>query len=215
MSAKIIKGIIFDLDGVITSTDEFHYLAWQELANKLGIKGFNREENLKQRGVSRMESLEVVLALGNKEYTNEEKIKLADEKNEIYKKLLEQMNESYLDRDVYNTLIKLRERGYKLAIGSSSKNTKLILSKIGLLNFFDAISDGNNITHSKPNPEVFLKAAKMLNLSPSECVVVEDATAGIDAANSGGFKSYGLGPASKYDKTNISLNEFKDLLNTL
>ncbi len=211
----MLKGVIFDLDGVITSTDEFHYEAWLELANRLGIKGFNREENLKQRGVSRMESLEVVLALGTKKYSENEKIAFANEKNEIYKTLLEQMDESYLSKEVYDTLKELRKRGYKLAIGSSSKNTKFILSKIGLRDFFDAISDGNNITHSKPNPEVFLKAASMLDLLPNECAVVEDATAGIDAANAGGFVSYGIGPASVYDKCQVSIHSFKELLNTL
>ncbi len=209
------KGVIFDLDGVITSTDEFHYLAWKELANRIGITNFTRSDNLKQRGVSRMESLEVVLSLGNKKYSDEEKVALANEKNEIYKTLLEKMDKSYLEPSVLTTLKELRNRKYKLAIGSSSKNTKLILEKIGLLNFFDAISDGNNITKSKPDPEVFLKAASMLKLEPSECVVVEDAKAGIDAAVAGNFLACGIGPANEYSKTQLKINKISDLLDYL
>ncbi len=209
----MIKGIIFDLDGVITSTDELHYEAWQALALKLGITNFTKEDNLRQRGVSRLESLEVVLEKTTNKYSAEEKIALADYKNEIYKKLLEKMDSSYLSKEVKETLEELKKQGYKLAIGSSSKNTKTILNKIGLGNFFDAISDGNNITKSKPDPEVFIKAAEMLNLNPSNCLVIEDANSGIDAANSGNFISVGIGPASNYLKAKIKIKSFKDILN--
>ncbi len=209
---KMIKGFIFDLDGVITSTDEFHYLAWKKLAEQLGINNFTKEDNLRQRGVSRMESLEVVLEKSDKTYSLEEKKALADYKNSIYKALLEKMDSSYLSDEVKTTLEALKKKGYRLAIGSSSKNAKYILYKLGLDDFFDAVSDGNNITKSKPDPEVFLKAKDMLGLKACECVVVEDAISGIDAANSGGFYSVGIGPASHYKKACRRIKKFSSLL---
>jgi len=207
-----MKGIIFDLDGVICSTDEYHYKAWNELAKKIGIMDFTRKDNDRQRGISRMESLEVVLEKTSIIYKEEEKISLAEIKNKLYCEMLKKMSEKDLSDEVKQTLITLRERGYKLAIGSSSKNTKIILKRIGLENFFDAISDGNNITHSKPDPEVFIKATDSLELLPKECYVVEDAKAGIDAAKAGGFTGIGIGDASKYEKADFKINHFKDLL---
>ena len=206
------KGIIFDLDGVICHTDVFHYQAWKSLADKLGIY-FDEKINNRLRGVSRMESLEIVLErYKGKPMSNEEKITVADEKNEIYKSLLMQMDESYLSDDVKTTLFKLRENGIKLAIGSSSKNARLILDRIGLGSFFDAISDGNMIKHSKPHPEVFLLAADMINLPPVKCLIIEDARAGIEAAIAGGFDSVGMGDAKSDDRTTYRISEFSDIL---
>ena len=206
------KGIIFDLDGVICSTDEYHYLAWKALAEELGIHDFNRDDNMKQRGVSRMESLEVVLAKSDKKYTAEQKAELADKKNDMYKQMLKNMSLKDLDDDVLATLKALRKAGLKLAIGSSSKNTPAILKQIGLDGFFDAVADGNCITKSKPDPEVFLKAAEMIGEKPQDCLVVEDAYSGIEAGKNGGFTTAGIGTARDYERTDIRLDKFSDLL---
>ncbi len=188
------KGILFDLDGVLVSTDRLHYLAWKRLADELGIAGFTEEDNEKQRGVSRMESLAVVLAKGGKRYSEEEKLVLADKKNGYYRELLETLDESALLMNVPQTLRQLRADGYKMAIGSVSKNAPVILEKTGIAGFVDAVSCGLDITKSKPDPEVFLVAAKKLGLAPEQCLVVEDAAAGITAAKRGGMASLGVGP---------------------
>ena len=208
------KGIIFDLDGVICSTDEYHYLAWKALADQLGI-GFDRQINNRLRGVSRMESLEIVLEKSDKTFSDEQKQQLAETKNALYRELLGQMSEADLSNEVRDTLNALRERGLKLAIGSSSKNTPFILERIGLSGFFDAVSDGNNITHSKPDPEVFLKAAQMLGLPPAECLVVEDAHAGVEAAVTGGFECAASGEARDDDRAAWHLNTFSDMLSAV
>jgi len=204
-------GVIFDLDGVICSTDEYHYLAWKALADRLNIP-FGREDNSRQRGVSRMESLEVVLEKSPVVYSQEEKLAFAQEKNDLYRELLGGMSEKDLSGAVKRTLLALREMGMKLAIGSSSKNTPFILERIGLGDFFDAIADGNCITHSKPHPEVFLKAAEMIALDPSDCLVVEDAKAGVEAAAAGGFDCAALGDAKDDARAAYHLAGFEQLL---
>ena len=205
----MIKGIVFDLDGVILSTDDFHYQAWSALAQRLGIP-FSREKNNRLRGVSRMASLEIVLE--GHSYSNEEKASFAEEKNATYRDLLSSLTPEAIDPEVLATLAALRNQGLRLAIGSSSKNTKLILSRVGLLTFFDAIADGSDITRSKPDPEVFLLAAERLGLDPKECVVVEDALAGIDAAIAGGFLPVAIGDATKHRGAKRVLSAFGDLL---
>ncbi len=204
------KGIIFDLDGVICSTDMYHYKAWKALADDIGVY-FDEKINNRLRGVSRMDSLNIILEKSDKEYTQEEKEEMAAKKNSIYVELLQQMSPADLSDEVKDTLDYLRSEGALLAIGSSSKNTKLILSRIGLGDYFDAISDGNNITHSKPHPEVFLKAAEYLGLEPGDCCVVEDAMAGIDAAVAGGFDSAGIGEAATHPQVTYKLTTFSDL----
>jgi len=206
------EGIIFDLDGVICSTDDYHYLAWKALADRLGIE-FDRTINNRLRGVSRMESLEIILEKSTVVYSEEEKIAFATEKNDLYRELLHQMSEKDLSDEVKNTLIALREKGAKLAIGSSSKNTPFILSRLGLGDFFDAIADGNCITNSKPHPEVFLKAAEMIGLDPSVCLVVEDAKAGVSAAVAGGFDCAAIGDAKDDERARWHLESFGDLMN--
>ena len=206
------KGIIFDLDGVICFTDKYHYQAWKQMADKEGIY-FDEIINNRLRGVSRMASLEIILERAEKAYTEEEKEQMASEKNETYKKLLYNMTTQDLSHEVKDTLDALRAKGCKLAIGSSSRNTKLILGQLGLADYFDAISDGTNITKSKPDPEVFLKAADFLGLQPEDCLVVEDAVAGIDAACAGGFESAGLGEAAEYEKCTYPMRSFGDLVN--
>lgn len=206
-----MKAFIFDLDGVLVSTDKYHYQAWKKIADKEGIY-FDEKINDRLRGVSRMDSLEIILERAEKQYTEEEKLALATEKNDLYRDLLKNLTPADRLAGVTETLEKLKEKGYLLAIGSSSRNTPVILSKIGYDGYFDAVSDGNNITKSKPDPEVFEKAAEMLSLPAKECFVVEDSLAGIDAAKAGGFKAIGIGGAAIYTKTDYSINAITDIL---
>lgn len=206
--------VIFDLDGVICFTDRYHYQAWKKLADRLGVY-FDEQINNRLRGVSRMESLEIVLEMAGHVYSKEEKAAFAEEKNKAYKEMLLRMSPADLPPEVKETLEYLRKKGYKLAIGSSSKNTKTILNQIGLPNFFDAVSDGNNISESKPDPEVFLKAAEFLGEKPKSCLVVEDAQAGIEAAKRGGFDSAGLAEACKHPNVTYKLNSFGELRGVL
>ena len=207
-----MKAFIFDLDGVIVSTDSLHYRAWKALADSEGIY-FDEEINNRLRGVSRMESLEIILERATRTYTDEEKVAMAEKKNGIYRELLQVLTPSDRLAGVTETLDALRAQGYKLAIGSSSKNTPIILEKIGYSGYFDAISDGNNIKNSKPDPEVFLKAAEFLQLQPSECFVVEDAEAGITAAKAGGFTAIGIGSAAEDPNADYAIQTFANLLN--
>lgn len=205
-----IQAVIFDLDGVILSTDEYHYEAWKRMADEEGIY-FDKEINENLRGVSRMESLEIVLKKSQKNYTEEEKLELAARKNEYYKLLLNRLTGSDILPGVMRVLNELKERGIKIAIGSSSKNAPFILRKIGLGDYFYAIADGNGIKNSKPDPEVFLLASKKLQVEPEKCLVVEDADAGIEAALAGGMKVIGVGYASNNEKAHYrmeSLAEF-------
>ena len=207
-----LKGFIFDLDGVIVFTDQFHYKAWKTLADEVGVY-FDEKINHRLRGVSRMESLEIILErYHERKLSMQEKEILADKKNRIYRSLLDTMTPADVTDEVRNTLAELRAKGYKLAIGSSSKNARYILEKVKLTDAFDAISDGTNITKSKPDPEVFLKAAEFLNLAPEECMVVEDADAGIQAAKAGGMYAAGIGEAAMCPKADIALSQFSELL---
>lgn len=205
------KAIIFDLDGVICSTDEYHYQAWKSLADQLHIP-FDRERNNLLRGVSRMDSLDILLEKSNRAYSAEEKLAFAAEKNARYRELLRQMSPAELTDEVRATLQALRAAGMLLAIGSSSRNTPFILKRIGLADFFDAVADGNSITHSKPHPEVFLQAAALLGLAPSDCLVVEDAHAGVEAARAGGFDCAAIGDAIDDPRAVARLATFADLL---
>ena len=205
------KAVIFDLDGVICFTDKYHYLAWKKMADGMGIY-FDETINNRLRGVSRMESLEIILERCNKELTQEEKQALAEEKNKTYVELLGQMTEKDLSSEVKETLDSLRKSGLKLAIGSSSKNAKFILERLGLKDYFDAVSDGTNISKSKPDPEVFIKAAEFLHMAPVDCLVVEDAKAGVEAAKAGGFDSAGLGEAAESEAVTHAMNSFSDLI---
>lgn len=209
-----LNGIIFDLDGVLVHTDEFHYKAWKQLADRLCIP-FDRQVNNRLRGVSRMASLEIILEGADRSFSDEEKLAMTEEKNAAYRKLLETMSPRDVSPEVVETLSKLKERGIRLAVGSSSKNAGFILKQTGLDIWMDAVSDGNNITKSKPDPQVFLMAADMLALPPAQCAVVEDAWAGIDAALAGGFLAVGIGDAAGYDRTDKPLDTFSDLLSIL
>ena len=208
-----IKGIIFDLDGVIVFTDHYHYLAWKGIADEMGIY-FDETINNRLRGVSRMESLEIILEnYHGAPLSDEEKAALAEKKNNFYRELLQEMSPDSVAPEVRHTLQTLRDRGYQLSIGSSSKNTKTILERVQLTGAFDAISDGTNITRSKPDPEVFLKAAQFLGLQSENCAVIEDAFAGIDAACAAKMVSVGIGDASGYDKASYHITKFDELLN--
>lgn len=204
-------GIIFDLDGVLLSTDEMHFQAWKSVADELCVP-FDRTVNNRLRGVSRMESLEIILERSPRSFSREEKEALAERKNNRYRTLLKSLTSDAVAPETRETLSALKARGLKLAVGSSSKNTKLILSLTGLDGYFDAVSDGTNITRSKPDPEVFLKAAEYIHLRPEDCAVVEDAVAGIDAANAGGFTSIGIGDAAAYEKTMIKIHNLSEIL---
>ena len=205
------KGIVFDLDGVIVSTDEFHFKAWKKMADEEGVP-FDSSINSRLRGVSRMDSLLIILEKSNLNYSQAEKEEMCARKNAYYCEYLKELTPSFLSDEVRDTLIKLREKNIKLAIGSSSKNTKRILNQIGLGDFFGSVADGTMIMHSKPHPEVFLKAASMIGLDPKDCYVVEDAYSGIDAAKDGGFTAIGVGDAFNYKKTDIPLTSFSKIL---
>jgi len=207
----MIKAIIFDLDGVLVHTDNLHYLAWKKMADHENIY-FDKEINNRLRGVSRMESLEIILERAKKEYSLEQKHQLAELKNDLYKESLKQLSPLDIEPDVLAFLHSLLKRGIRMAIGSSSKNAKMILQQIGIIDLFEAISDGTNITRSKPDPEVFIKASQMLNVPIAECAVVEDAKAGIDAANAGGFLSIGIGDAANYDATKVKVVKLSEIL---
>ena len=206
------KAVIFDLDGVLCYTDKFHYRAWKKLADEEKIY-FDEEINKRLRGVSRMDSLEIILEQADRQYNKTEKEALATRKNEYYVKFLQSITTDALASGAVETIIALKAKGLKLAIGSSSKNTKFILEKLNLMEYFDAISDGVGIKNSKPDPEVFLKASEMLKEAPKDCLVVEDAMAGIEAAVRGGFRSAAIGDARNHFERSFEINELKELLN--
>jgi len=207
----MIKAIIFDLDGVIVSTDELHYLAWKYISDQEQID-FNKTINHRLRGVSRMESLEIILENSNRKYTNDEKESLAEKKNDYYKKLLNNLTPNDILPNVLEVIEKLKDRGIKIAIGSSSKNARAILKQINLLEIFNEVADGNDISRSKPAPDVFLIAANKLGLSPKYCAVVEDAIVGIEAAKAAKMTAIALYDAKKSDLADYRLYDIRDIL---
>ena len=216
MSANIC-GVIFDLDGVIVSTDHCHYLAWKRMADEEGIP-FDRVINERLRGVSRMESLAIILEKATRSYTEEEKAAMAARKNSYYIELIGALSETDILPGALEAMRFLKENGIKIAIGSSSRNTPVILKQIGLANAFDAVADGNAIRNSKPDPEVFLLAARLLGLKPENCLVVEDADAGIQAAVAGGMKALAVGsachnPKADYHAANLEKADLKSIFN--
>lgn len=201
--------IIFDLDGVIVSTDQYHYQAWQKLSIQHNLT-FNRELNEQLRGVSRAESLNIILSHNEKKVDDETFDEMLFEKNEIYKNLLNELDEKAILPGVLEFIHSLKEEKIKIAIGSSSKNAPFILKKIGLAEAFDVIIDGNHIEKSKPNPEVFLKGAEALNIASKKCVVFEDAEAGVEAALACGMKVVGVGE-HQLRGANLMLSSLEDL----
>lgn len=194
MMQKKYKAAIFDLDGVLADTARFHYLAWKDLADKLGIV-FTLEDGERIKGVARMEALDVVLRTGNQQdrYSREEKEHMAEEKNALYVSYITKLDQSALLPGALESLQELRRRSVKIALGSASKNARTILESTGVLSLFDAISDGTRVRNAKPDPEVFLLAARDLALRAEDCVVFEDAFSGIEAAHNGGMYAVGVG----------------------
>ena len=204
------KAFIFDLDGVIVDTAKYHYLAWQKIANRLGID-FTHEHNELLKGVSRIRSLDIILGLGNVEAAQEDKEKWLTEKNEDYLGYITNMNADEILPDVERILQYLKDNGQKIALGSASKNARPILEKVGILHFFDAIVDGNDVTNAKPDPEVFLRAAQMLGIEPNNSVVFEDAVAGVQAANAAHMVSIGIGDAKTLHEAQYNFNDFTEI----
>ena len=206
----MIKALLFDLDGVIVSTDDCHYHAWKQLADREGIY-FDREINERLRGVSRMESLAIILERAHKNFSEEEKKKMAAWKNERYVELLDSITPDDILPGVLEWLDYLEKRKIKTAIASSSRNAKIILKRLDMENAFDAVVDGNDIENSKPHPEVFLKAAENVGFAPAECLVVEDAEAGVAAAVAAGSPCLAVGSAANDTRASFSANTLADV----
>ncbi|KAA2219644.1 beta-phosphoglucomutase [Maribacter flavus] len=204
------KGFIFDLDGVIVDTAKYHYLAWKKLANELGFE-FTLEQNELFKGVSRKRCLEILLEIGNIQASQEQFDRWMIEKNEDYLEYIAKMDASEILPDVPRVLEFLKNKKVPIALGSASKNAKPILEKVGLLPYFESIVDGNNVTKAKPDPEVFLIAATNLQVAPQDCVVFEDAVAGIQAANNAQMTSIGIGDANTLTEANYNFNDFTEM----
>ena len=188
----MIKACIFDLDGVIVDTAHYHFVAWQRLAKELGIS-FTEKENERLKGVSRMRSLEIILEIGGIELSEEEKEKLALRKNGWFVEYINAIKPEEVFSGVPELLQSIRSKGIKVGLASSSKNADTVLRLLGIGNMFDAIVDGTMIVNTKPNPEIFLLAARKLGVVPSDCIVFEDAEAGVEAAIAAGMKCVGVG----------------------
>ncbi|MCK0146262.1 beta-phosphoglucomutase [Arenibacter sp. F26102] len=203
-------GFIFDLDGVIVDTAKYHYLAWRKLANALGFE-FTEEQNEQFKGVSRKRCLEILLNIGGIQATKEQFNSWLVEKNEDYLSLIENMDESEILPDVQKVLSFLKNHNMPIALGSASKNARPILEKVKLMDYFDVVVDGTHVTKAKPDPEVFLIAAEQLGVHPEDCVVFEDAVAGIEAANNAGMLSIGIGEAKVLSKANFVFANFTEI----
>lgn len=188
------KAFIFDLDGVIVDTAKYHFLAWQKISDSLGIE-FTPEHNEHLKGVSRIRSLDIILDLGKINATQQDKDQWLRQKNEDYLAYIDAMDESEILSGVLNILQFLKEKEQPIALGSASKNARPILEKVKLIQFFDTIVDGNDVTNAKPDPEVFLQCARKLNITPENAIVFEDSVAGIQAANVANMISVGIGDA--------------------
>jgi beta-phosphoglucomutase len=202
--SKELQAIIFDLDGVITDTAEFHYLAWKQLGEDVGVP-FTREFNEELKGVSRMDSLEKILALGNKhnDFTADEKLVLAEKKNEHYVSLIQNISSNDILPKIENLIADIKEKGLKLGLASVSKNALAVMTSLGLKDQFDVIVDAATIKNGKPDPEIFLTAAKLLNVDPSKCIGIEDAAAGVDSIKGAGMFAVGVGSEQSLAKADI------------
>lgn len=193
---NMIKACLFDLDGVLVDTAKYHFLAWKRLAEELNIT-FTEHDNERLKGVSRMRSLDIILEIGNVTLEEGQKLTLADKKNEWYKEYIMKMDESEILSGVANFLSYLKEKKVRIALGSASKNSPIILERTGLAGYFDEIVDGNDVTTAKPDPEVFLLGAERLGVKPEDCIVFEDAQAGIEAAKAAGMRVVAVGLESQ------------------
>lgn len=205
-----IKGIIFDLDGVVCSTDEYHYAAWKSLADELGIY-FDRRINDRLRGVSRMASLDIILERSEKLYTDEEKNHLAAVKNARYVELLQNLTPNDVLPGIREFLKECREQGMKTALASASRNAPFIIRKLALEDAFDYVADAAKVKNTKPAPDIFLAAAEGLQLDPAECIGIEDAAAGIEAIHAAGMKAVGIGSPETLSKADVLLDSTEKL----
>jgi beta-phosphoglucomutase len=206
-----IKGAIFDLDGVIVDTAKYHYLAWKRLADELGFD-FTEVQNERLKGVSRMRSLDILLEVGGISFNDDEKAILANKKNDWYVEYISRMDESEILKGAKDYILKLKDEGVKISLGSASKNAPMILKNLKIRELFDAVIDGNKVSKAKPDPEVFLLGAKELGLAPSDCVVFEDAEAGIQAAKLGGMKAIGIGKSEILKEADFVISGLYELL---
>jgi beta-phosphoglucomutase len=216
--SKPLQAFIFDLDGVITDTAEYHYLAWRALGEELGIP-FTREFNEELKGVSRMDSLEKILALGSREndFSLTEKKALATKKNEHYVRLIANISPDDILPGIKDLITEIKAKGYRLGLASVSKNAFTVMDSLGLKGEFDIIVDAATIAKGKPNPEIFLTAAKLLNVDPSACIGIEDAAAGVDSIKDAGMFAVGVGSETSLAKADIiySSTEQLSLLNIM
>jgi beta-phosphoglucomutase len=201
---------IFDLDGVIVDTARYHFLAWQKLAKELDVE-LTSELNERLKGVGRMESLNIILELGGLQRSDLEKEALATRKNAWFVEFIDAMKKEEIFDGAKNLFAELKAHGVKIALASSSKNAQTVLKKLEIANYFEIIVDGNMITRSKPDPEIFLKAASMLQVNPNKCVVVEDAEAGVEAAVRAGMKCVGIGKKQQLHKANLVVDRIGQL----
>ena len=206
------KGFIFDLDGVIVDTAKYHYLAWKKLAESIGIS-FSEVQNEQLKGVSRVGSLEKILAWQNTKISQDKFMELMEQKNKDYLSHVSRMTENEILPDVVRVISYLKKHEQPIALGSASKNAKAILEKVNLLNEFDIVVDGNNVSKTKPNPEVFLISAKRLRKEPKNCIVFEDAVAGVQAANKAGMISIGIGSEEVLYEADYTFNNFTEISN--
>lgn len=204
------KAFIFDLDGVIVDTAKYHYLAWKNLANNLNID-FTHDHNELLKGVSRVRSLEIILGLGSVHASDEQKNEWLIQKNEEYLGYINKMDDSEILPGVMKVLNFLKENHQPIILGSASKNARPILEKVNILNYFDDIVDGNDVTNAKPDPEVFIVGAKKANQPNENSIVFEDSVAGIQAANVAGMTSIGIGDSSVLNKANHNFNNFTEI----
>ena len=215
----MIKACIFDLDGVIVDTARYHFLAWQRLAKELGVQNFNEHENEQLKGVSRMRSLEIILELGNISLDEIAKENLAEKKNEWFVEYINKMKPEEIYPGVKELIQKMKTKDLKIALASSSKNARSVIQLIRIENDFDAVVDGTMITHTKPDPEIFLLAASLIQVKPSDCLVFEDAEAGVEAALNAGMKCIGIGSPKQLGKAHVVIprtGDFKiELLTSL
>lgn len=206
----MIKGFLFDLDGVIVDTAKYHFLAWKRLSDELNIH-FTEEDNERLKGVSRMASLDIILEIGNKVLEEGEKVRLATRKNDWYVDYITKMEPDEVLPGALEFIKDSKRRGIKIALGSASKNAVAILERLEIAGYFDALVTGNEVSNAKPDPEVFLKGAEALNLKPEDCVVFEDAKAGIEAAINGSMKCIGIGSSEILGEADLVVDGLHNL----
>lgn len=202
-----IKGLIFDLDGVIVDTAKYHFLAWKKIADELKIN-FTKEDNERLKGVTRLKSFEIILEIGNVDMSEEDKLEYCTRKNDLYLDYINKLRPEEILPNVKEFLLDAKNQGYKISLGSASKNAVFILEKLNIINLFDVIVDGTCIKNAKPDPEVFTLGAQKMGLKNIECIVFEDAFAGIEAAHNAGMKAIGIGDENTLSQAEIVIDSF-------